>query len=911
MSLEDRLHPWLSSYVASPQWVKSTIGRAYSLLPRRVKYGRMFPSFQAEVRRSYQLDGLAQAVDAKLMRTLSAALRNVPAYRAFRPLLDEGLSARELLARLPLTCKTDIKAQPQQYLSASAGSDDLLEMFTGGSTANPMRFFSQKNVTRPKESAYFEDLDQRAGLKGGEVILNLRGRTVPGAGEPGQRLWMFEPIKRHLILSSDHLEPRFMPEYVDAIRHWKPGFVHAFPSALYPLARWLDAHPSPEITDLIHGVLLTSENTYDHQLALFKRVFHCPVIRGYGHTERALLAATLPGDDRYFFWPLYGYLELVDARGHAITEPGVLGEIVGTAFDNEVMPFVRYRTGDMGAWSSAPHPGLPGFPVLERIEGRMQDFVVCRDHRVISVTTLGAAHFSDLADFESIQYEQSTPGRLTLRVVSGREIDARQRAAIELAVRQKTQGGCEVDVLRVPRIEPTAAGKQKMMLQHLDVSDYLGASTPAVGLGGGHAAPGQAGGLENLRTVAAPATAASRRTSMPEWRTALLGPAYFQHRRLIESSKTWSEASIESYQHDQVQKLFRRFGDVIRTKQHYRDRLAEYSDWALPGLTQRVTTGGTTGFPFAFYRDLFASRQKERAYIFDVCAEVGYRPFDRRVVYRGNVSSELITYNRFENTYSISPAQLTLDNRKSLVRFLRGLGGFHLHVYPSSLLSLVELLGEDQFRSLGVKGVLASSEAFPADQMQAFEQRFEVPIAYWYGHSEYATLARYCRHCGGFHFYPTYGYTEFLDAGDGLHHIIATSFNRIGTRFIRYDTGDVARLSSRVCTYPFQRVDSIVGRVQDYFIASDGSRRAFGPFLFGIHNQFWSLITSVQFYQKEPGVLGVRIVIRSGASKEQQAWLRDFLIARFELVELKFELVDSIAPTPAGKHRYFINELGA
>lgn len=476
MALEDWLHPLLPRYVASPQWVKSSIGQVYAAVPKGLKYGRRFPRFQAEVERCSRGEGLAEAVDEKLSATLREALLHVPAYSAYRGLLDERMPPRELLARLPLTSKLDIKADTGRYLSRRFGPGDRLEMFTGGSTSNPMRFYFHKHITRPKESAYFEDMDARAGLQPGDVVLNLRGRSVPGAGEAGRRMWMFEPIKRHLILSSDHLEPRFMPEYVQALRDGKPTFVHAFPSALYPLARWLDAHPEPEITQRIHGIELTSENTYDHQLELFRRVFECPVIRGYGHTERVLLAATMPDDDRYFFWPLYGFLELVDSEGAPITQPGMLGEIVGTSFDNGVMPFVRYRTGDMGAWGERPHPQLPGFQVLERIEGRLQDFVVCHDRRLVSVTTLGAAHFADLAQVETIQYEQSTAGLLKLRVVCERALDDVQRDAIEHAVLAKTQGGCSVEVERVARIEPTARGKSRMLIQHLDISMYLGAS---------------------------------------------------------------------------------------------------------------------------------------------------------------------------------------------------------------------------------------------------------------------------------------------------------------------------------------------------------------------------------------------------------------------------------------------------
>ncbi len=361
MALEDLLHPLLSSYVASPQWVKSTVGRIYAGVPKSIKYGSRYPRFRSDVKACYDSAEIADAVEAKLMATLRIALRDVPVYSRFRHLLARDLPARTLLSHLPLTTKLEIKANPKQYISARSGATDMLEMFTGGSTSNPMRFFAQKHVTRPKESAYIEDLDRRAGLRDGDVILNLRGRSVPGAGEPGRRLWMFEPIKRHLILSSDHLEPRFMAEYVSALREWKPTFVHAFPSALYPLARWLDAHPAPDITERIHGIELTSENTYAHQLEMFRRVFRCPIIRGYGHTERVLLAATMPDDDRYFFWPLYGYLELVDGDGLPITQPGIVGEIVGTSFDNAVMPFVRYRTGDMGAWGKKITRSCPVF----------------------------------------------------------------------------------------------------------------------------------------------------------------------------------------------------------------------------------------------------------------------------------------------------------------------------------------------------------------------------------------------------------------------------------------------------------------------------------------------------------------------------------------------------------------------
>jgi phenylacetate-CoA ligase len=477
LSFEDRLHPLLGLYMRSPQWIKASIGRAYGALPARLKYGPSYARFRDEAARCYDSEGVAALVDAKLASTLRHALEHVPAYAAYRSLLREVDQPRDLLRKLPITSKLDLRRDLEAYASMAHSVGRRLEMFTGGSTANPMRFFFHRGVTRPKENAYFDDLNRRAGLQPDSVILNLRGRTVPGAGMPGRRLWMYEPIKRHLILSSDHLEARFMPQYAQAIREWKPTFIAAYSSALYPLAKWLQQHGDPALVRSVRGVLLTSENVYRYQLDLYRSVFGCPVLRGYGHTERAVLGASMPDDDRYFFWPLYGYLELIDVDGQPIEEPGRVGELVATGFDNEVMPFVRYRTGDFGSWGAEPHPQLPGWKSVEQIDGRLQEFLVCRDRRLVTPNSLSAAHYAELSVAEWIQYEQSEPGRVLLRVVAQRELMPSESESIARALHRKSQGGIDFEVRQVAEIARTGNGKQRMVIQHLDVSDYLGAAS--------------------------------------------------------------------------------------------------------------------------------------------------------------------------------------------------------------------------------------------------------------------------------------------------------------------------------------------------------------------------------------------------------------------------------------------------
>lgn len=476
MSIDDRLLALAGAYVEAPQWVKSIIGGAYSMVPRSIRFGPGYQRF---------LDRFSGPVDddsaARLLgRTLELALRGVPAYRAWSGLADRaGSDPFGVLGQLPLTDKAGIKAALDQHLTAGVDVSRRLRAFTGGSTSVPMTFFLERGVSRAREWAAFHALAARTGVDGQGVVLALRGRNVASATSDRGRMWMYEPIKRHLILSSDHLEIEHMPRHVEALRRWSPRFVHAFPSALYPLVIWLKSQGLSDLLAGVEGVLLTSESVLDHQWQVFEEFFRCPVIAHYGHSERVLFGHTLAGDGRYHFWPHYGHLEVVDEQGCVLSRPGEVGELVGTSFDNTVMPFVRYRTGDFAVVGSDPHPLWAGFPVCERIEGRLQEFVVCADHRVVSITSIGAAHLDELAGCLRLQFEQREVGHLVVRVVALKPLTEAQRGRIVQAIHRKTQGGCGAHVEEVERIELTRRGKQRLLLQHLEMDRYLGAAAVA------------------------------------------------------------------------------------------------------------------------------------------------------------------------------------------------------------------------------------------------------------------------------------------------------------------------------------------------------------------------------------------------------------------------------------------------
>jgi phenylacetate-CoA ligase len=389
-------------------------------------------------------------------------------------------------------------------------------------------------------------------------------------------------------------------------------------------------------------------------------------------------------------------------------------------------------------------------------------------------------------------------------------------------------------------------------------------------------------------------------------REGLLGPSYLYHRRLIEQSKHWSRSEVREYSEARFRRLTRRYGGEVTQKEDYRRDLRRYTRWDVPLLTRQVRTGGTSGTALSFRADTFARRQKERAYLFDIWSQAGYAPHDLRVVYRGNAShGRLIGFDRLENAWVISQAATVGQELSRLRQWVQTLPPFFLHVYPSSLLTFIDLVGEDMFRRLPVRGVLAGSEAFPAGELARFEQDFGIRVAHWYGHSEYAVLAYRCRECHDFHFYPTYGYVELLpsDTEDGCR-IVATSFNRIGTQFVRYDTGDLAVPPAGSCAADnFRRAGAIVGRAQETFIDNAGQRRSLLRYAFGDHGPFWDQIRDAQFVQERAGCLRVRLVVTPEADRDL---VQRTFAQRLPMASLEFEYVTVIERGPNGKRRYLV-----
>jgi hypothetical protein len=151
----------------------------------RVRLGSAYERFRA---RSARPTRAARSRAAQARATLRWALDTVPASRRFKGHVAWPARTRGG----PRRASGDRQARHQApsralSLDADARRAARLEMYTGGSTRNPMRFFLQKHVTRAKEVRLNPGFPprRRAVVRRGHDP-GLRGRTVPRGAADGQ-----------------------------------------------------------------------------------------------------------------------------------------------------------------------------------------------------------------------------------------------------------------------------------------------------------------------------------------------------------------------------------------------------------------------------------------------------------------------------------------------------------------------------------------------------------------------------------------------------------------------------------------------------------------------------------------------------------------------------------------------------
>ena len=453
-----------------PYPVRQGIKSVYGMLPPRIRYGRVFWETYNFLQESqwWSREQLKEYQLGQLSKLLHHAYENVPYYR--RVFDERGLKPKDIqdfkdLQKLPYLTKEIIQDNLPDLVARNYPRSKLQYATTGGSTGIPMGFYLEKGVSNAKEWAFMLTQWNRVGFKIGDRCVVLRGNVVESASKG--KFWEYDPVNKNLILSSYHLTDENMPKYIEKIREFKPDFIQAYPSAISILARFMKEHniePFPSVKALLCG----SENLYSWQRELLEDVFQCRVYSWYGHTEQAVLAGECEKSTYYHIFPEYGIVEIIGKDGKPVTAENEMGEIVATGLNNFICPLIRYRTMDLAVPASGKCECGRDYPLLKKVEGRLQELIVTGTGRLISMTAINM-HSDVFDNVKQFQFYQEKKGEVIFNIVRKQSYTDQDTEYIRKELYKKLGDDVNLIIRFVDHIPRTQRGKYRFLIQKLPI----------------------------------------------------------------------------------------------------------------------------------------------------------------------------------------------------------------------------------------------------------------------------------------------------------------------------------------------------------------------------------------------------------------------------------------------------------
>jgi histidinol-phosphate aminotransferase len=353
----------------------------------------------------------------------------------------------------------------------------------------------------------------------------------------------------------------------------------------------------------------------------------------------------------------------------------------------------------------------------------------------------------------------------------------------------------------------------------------------------------------------------------------------------------------------------------LLTKQIVREEHGALLDQRFMAGSVAAETSGTTGQPLRM-------RLNERYIAFDDAtmfrywAMAGYRFRGRFAALRSYVpkteADPLWYVKKSQNCLFMSAYHLTPRNAKDYVDAVLKFDPQFIRGYPSSLSVFAEYAYPYRKQLGAVQGLFTASETLTPGERATIERTFGKRLFDWYGMTEPVTIITENKEHTGMEVNWEYGFAEFLPSPElppGEFRLVATSFHNPVMPFIRYETGDIVRLTEDAPSdgfFPLDKypplIQSIAGRKDECIVTPDGRRLPSVNFYSVFRDQ--SEVLKFQLVQYGLSDLVVKLTLRADVRDPAPVFtsLRAALGIRVgREVRIDFELTDKFITNADGK----------
>ena len=451
-------------YTHSPVWAQELMIAAREFLRVSLRERRQFERVLHEISGLQWFDHqkLCELQRLRVVAVVQHAARNVPYYReSFQRhgIRAEDIKSIEDLQSIPFLTKADILRNPRVFVADNI-SGPRIRIQSSGSTGTPLTLVQSLDAIN-RENAFIRRLLSWTGFNRGDRCAWLRGDMIVPIDQKVPPFWRMNRANNMLMMSSYHLSEDNAEYYIAALESFDPMLIQSYPTSVAFLASYLESRGRNYGGRNLRAVVTSSETLRVDQKITIEQWLGCQVFDYYGGVERVAQIGTCEKGNLHIIAD-YGYVELLPADGGTM-------EIVGTGFNNWLMPLLRYRTNDKVVKESNVGACACGrsFPMVKQVEGRLDDYILTADGR--KITRLGHV-FAGISNIAEAQIVQERIGEVCIFVVPLGHFGEAEKAKLRNKAAQRLGEDMRIAIQIAPQIERGRTGKLQLVVRRLETS---------------------------------------------------------------------------------------------------------------------------------------------------------------------------------------------------------------------------------------------------------------------------------------------------------------------------------------------------------------------------------------------------------------------------------------------------------
>ena len=427
-----------SLYKNSPIFVQNILASIYGLAKTLVRESKYSNHVKDELKSNEKnIERLSSYATKQLNFSLRNAVNHVPFYSSYSSNLNE----------FPYIDKTVVRESTSKLQNRSYRGP-VIKGSTSGTTGTPLKIFQSKQSVE-RERAFANRQREWAGFKKGDKRAWIRGDVIVPILQNKPPYWRYSWFENMLLLSSFHMTKDVLPLYIKAMVDYGVDIIQAYPSSIATLAHYLEAKDE-YYPGKLKSILTSSETLTVEDRQLIEKRFGCKVYDWYGLFERVAAIANCEYG-RYHVLTDYSHVEFLEVGDGR-------HEIVGTNFNNEYFPLIRYKSGDHVVLSQEDKCFCGRvYPMVERIDGRVGDYLVGENGQKVFILN----HIpKGIIGLLACQFVQAEPKSIdVLAVVDEKKFDNKQALYLKNNVKERLGKNMQVSIRYVNALPRTKNGK--------------------------------------------------------------------------------------------------------------------------------------------------------------------------------------------------------------------------------------------------------------------------------------------------------------------------------------------------------------------------------------------------------------------------------------------------------------------